>query len=200
MNTAQKTEAIEILKEKFSQYSNFYLTDTEKLTVAQINQLRKVCFDKNVEIKVAKNTLIKKALESIDAEKYTGVYDALHGVTALMFSDSPKEPAVILTDFRKNNPGDKPYLKAALIGEDLFVGDNQLSALKSIKTKNELIGEVIGLLQSPISRVLSALENKENATDASAAEEAAPATEEAPSAPEADAAAPEAEAEAPAAE
>ncbi len=200
MNTAQKTEAIEILKEKFSQYSNFYLTDTEKLTVAQINQLRKVCFDKNVEIKVAKNTLIKKALESIDAEKYTGVYDALHGVTALMFSDSPKEPAVILTDFRKNNPGDKPYLKAALIGEDLFVGDNQLSALKSIKTKNELIGEVIGLLQSPISRVLSALENKENATGASAAEEVAPATEEAPSAPEADAAAPEAEAEAPAAE
>jgi len=194
MNTAQKTEAIEILKEKFSQYSNFYLTDTEKLTVAQINQLRKVCFDKNVEIKVAKNTLIKKALESIDAEKYTGVYDALHGVTALMFSDSPKEPAVILTDFRKNNPGDKPYLKAALIGEDLFVGDNQLSTLKSIKTKNELIGEVIGLLQSPISRVLSALENKENATSASAAEEAAPATEEAPSAPEADAAAPEAEA------
>lgn len=194
MNTAQKTEAIEILKEKFSQYSNFYLTDTEKLTVAQINQLRKVCFDKNVEIKVAKNTLIKKALESIDAEKYTGVYDALHGVTALMFSDSPKEPAVILTDFRKNNPGDKPYLKAALIGEDLFVGDNQLSALKSIKTKNELIGEVIGLLQSPISRVLSALENKENATGASAAEEAAPATEEAPSAPEADAASPEAEA------
>lgn len=193
MNTAQKTEAIEILKEKFSQYSNFYLTDTEKLTVAQINKLRKVCFDKNVEIKVAKNTLIRKALESIDAEKYTGVYDALHGVTALMFSDSPKEPAVILTDFRKNNPGDKPYLKAALIGEDLFVGDNQLSTLKSIKTKNELIGEVIGLLQSPISRVLSALENKENATGASAKEETAPATAEVPSAPETDAAAPEAE-------
>ena len=173
MNTAQKSEAIELLKEKFSQYSNFYLTNTESLTVAQINKLRKVCFDKNVEIKVAKNTLIKKALESIDAEKYTGLYDSLNGVTALMFSDSPKEPAVIISSFRKDNPGDRPVLKAALIGEDLFVGDNQLNALKNIKTKNELIGEIIGLLQSPISRVLSALENKENAAGAAPAGEAA---------------------------
>jgi len=183
MNTAQKQESIELLKEKFSQYSNFYLTDTESLTVAQINKLRKICFDKNVEIKVAKNTLIKKALESLDAEKYAGVYDSLKGVTALMFSDSPKEPAIILTSFRNDNGNQKPVLKAALIGEEVFVGDNQLATLKNIKTKNELIGEVIGLLQSPISRVLSALENKENAA-APATEEAAPATEEAP-APEA---------------
>lgn len=174
MNTAQKSEAIEILKEKFSQYSNFYLTNTESLSVAQVTNLRRVCFNKNVEIKVAKNTLIKKALESIDAEKYTGLYDSLKGVTALMFSESPKEPALIISDFRKNNPGDKPVLKAALIGEDIFVGDNQLAALKNIKTKNELIGEIIGLLQSPISRLLSALENKENA--AGQAEEA-PAAE-----------------------
>jgi large subunit ribosomal protein L10 len=137
---------------------------------------------------VAKNTLIKKALESFNDEKYAGIYDSLHGVTALMFSDSPKEPAVILSAFRKDNPGDKPVLKAALIGEDLFVGDNTLAQLKSIKTKNELIGEVIGLLQSPISRVISALENKGNATEAAA--------EETPAAPEAPAAdAPEAAAE-----
>lgn len=186
MNTAQKSEAIELLKEKFSQYSNFYLTDTESLTVAQINQLRKVCFDTNVELKVSKNTLIKKALESLDSEKYAGIYDSLKGVTALMFSDSPKQPAVILSDFRKGNNGDKPLLKAALIGEDIFVGDNQLTTLKNIKSKEELIGEVITLLQSPISRVLSALENKENttpqeevATDATeAAAPEAPAAEE----------------------
>lgn len=170
MNTAQKSEAIELLKEKFSQYSNFYLTNTESLSVAQINKLRKVCFDKNVEMKVAKNTLIKKALESIDAERYTGLYESLNGVTALMFSDSPKEPAVIISSFRKDNPGDRPVLKAALIGEDIFVGDNQLNALKNIKTKNELIGEIIGLLQSPISRVLSALENRENTAGAAPAE------------------------------
>lgn len=181
MNTAQKQEAIELLKSKFSQYSNFYVTNTESLTVAQINNIRRACFEKEVEMTVAKNTLIKKALESFNDEKYAGIYDSLHGVTALMFSDSPKEPAVILSAFRKDNPGDKPVLKAALIGEDLFVGDNTLTQLKNIKTKNELIGEVIGLLQSPISRVISALENKANGGADAAAEET-PAAPEAPAA------------------
>ncbi|MEI8280304.1 MAG: 50S ribosomal protein L10 [Bacteroidota bacterium] len=157
MTPAQKTEAIEVLKEKFSQYSNFYITNTESLTVAQVSKLRRTCFEKNVEMKVAKNTLIKKALESLNGDKYAGVIEALHGVTALMFSDSPKEPAVIISSFRKDAKSEKPILKAAFIGEDLFMGDNQLVNLTKIKTKNELIGEVIGLLQSPAQRVLSAL-------------------------------------------
>lgn len=157
MTPAQKNEAIEVLKGKFSQYDNFYITNTESLTVEQVSKLRRLCFEKNVELKVAKNTLVRKALESFNDEKYTGVYDALHGVTALMFSESPKEPAVILTSFRSDNNVEKPVLKAALIGEDVFTGDNQLAALKNIKTKNELIGEVIGLLQSPAKRVLAAL-------------------------------------------
>ncbi|MBL7756080.1 MAG: 50S ribosomal protein L10, partial [Chitinophagaceae bacterium] len=110
MNTAQKTEAIELLKEKFSQYSNFYITNTESLTVAQVSKLRRVCFEKNVEMKVAKNTLIKKALESLNDEKYAGIYEALHGVTALMFSDSPKEPAVIISTFRSEEKNEKPLL------------------------------------------------------------------------------------------
>ena len=156
MTPAQKNEAIEVLQGKFSQYDNFYITNTESLTVEQVSKLRRLCFEKNVEMKVAKNTLIKKALESFNDEKYAGVYEALHGVTALMFSDSPKEPAMILTSFRKTNK-EKPELKAALIGTDVFSGDNQLKALTSIKTKNELIGEVIGLLQSPAKRVLAAL-------------------------------------------
>ena len=157
MNTAQKSEAIELLKEKFSQYSNFYITNTESLSVAQIGKLRSVCFEKNVEMKVAKNTLIKKALQSLNDEKYAGIYEALHGVTALMFSDSPKEPAVIISAFRSETKKEKPVLKAAFIGEDIFLGDDKLVALKNIKTKNELIGEVIGLLQSPARRVISAL-------------------------------------------
>ncbi len=157
MTKEQKNEVIVALKEKFSQYSNFYVTDTESLTVAQIGQLRKECFDKNVEVKVAKNTLIKKALEQLDAERYAGVYDSLHNVTALMFSDNPKEPAVIISGFRKANNGDKPVLKAAFINGDVFTGDNNLKALTQIKSKNELIGEVIGLLQSPAKRVLAAL-------------------------------------------
>jgi len=195
MTPAQKSEAIELLKNKFSQYSNFYVTNTESLTVAQISQLRGVCFEKNVEMKVAKNTLIKKALESFNDEKYAGIYESLHGVTALMFSDSPKEPAVILSSFRSENKSEKPLLKAALIGEDVFIGDNQLAALKNIKTKNELIGEVIGLLQSPIRRVISALLQKSEGGAETAAEAAPEET------PTPDTAAPEAPAtEAPAAE
>ncbi|SHM08671.1 LSU ribosomal protein L10P [Chitinophaga jiangningensis] len=178
MNKDQKNEVIELLKGKFSQYSNFYITNTESLTVAQVNDLRKVCFDKNVEMKVAKNTLIKKALESLDAEKYAGIYEALHGVTALMFSDSPKEPAVIISSFRKaNNKLEKPVLKAAFVADEIFIGDNQLKALTEIKTKNELIGEVIGLLQSPAKRVIAALleKGKNEGGEAVAAE--APAAE-----------------------
>ncbi len=157
MNATQKSEVVEMLKEKFSNYSNFYITDTESLTVEQVNKLRRHCFDKNVEMKVAKNTLIKKALESLDADRFSGVYDALNNVTALMFSDSPKEPAVILSSFRTDNKGDRPTLKAAFIDGEVFVGDNQLASLKNIKTKNELIGEIIGLLQSPAKRVIAAL-------------------------------------------
>jgi large subunit ribosomal protein L10 len=157
MTKEQKNEVIEVLKGKFSQYNNFYITDTESLSVEQVGQLRRACFDKNVEMRVAKNTLIKKALESLDGEKYNGVYDALHQVTALLFSENPKEPALIISSFRKKSKGEKPTLKAAFINGDVYMGDNQLVALTQIKTKNELIGEVIGLLQSPAKRVLAAL-------------------------------------------
>jgi large subunit ribosomal protein L10 len=157
MTKDQKNEVIEVLKEKFAQYNNFYITDTESLTVAQVSKLRRTCFDKQVEMKVAKNTLIRKALESLDAEKYAGIYDSLHNVTALMFSENPKEPALIISSFRKESNGERPVLKAAFINGDIYAGDNNLKALTQIKTKNELIGEVIGLLQSPAKRVLAAL-------------------------------------------
>jgi large subunit ribosomal protein L10 len=157
MTKEQKNEVIEVLKGKFSQYNNFYITDTESLSVAQVGQLRRACFDKNVEMRVAKNTLIKKALESLDGDKYNAVYDALHKVTALLFSENPKEPALIISSFRKKSKGEKPELKAAFINGDIYLGDTQLVNLTKIKTKNELIGEVIGLLQSPAKRVLAAL-------------------------------------------
>ena len=160
MTKDQKHEVIEALKGKFSQYSNFYITDTESLSVAQVTNLRRHCFNKQVEMKVAKNTLIKKALESLDNEKYAGVFDSLHKVTALMFSDSPKDPAMIISSFRKEINGEKPLLKAAFLNGDVFIGNDQLIALTKIKTKNELIGEVIGLLMSPIQRVIGALQNR----------------------------------------
>ena len=157
MNKDQKNEVIELLKGKFSQYDNFYIADTESLSVEQVGSLRRACFDKKVEMKVAKNTLIKKALESLDSTRYAGVIDSLHNVTALMFSENPKEPALIISSFRKKSKGDKPVLKAAFINGDVYVGDKNLVALTKIKTKNELIGEVIGLLQSPTKRVLAGL-------------------------------------------
>lgn len=205
MTPAQKSEVVEVLKEKFSQYNNFYITDTESLSVEQVGTLRRHCFNKQVEMKVAKNTLIKKALESLDSEKYSGIYDALNNVTALMFSESPKDPALIISSFRKDSKSERPVLKAAFINGDIYIGDNQLVALTKIKTKNELIGEVIGLLQSPAKRVIAALlHNAEKggetapvaeataAPEASAAPEAPAADTQAPEAPAADASAPEA--------
>jgi large subunit ribosomal protein L10 len=174
MTKEQKNEVIEVLKGKFSQYSNFYVTDTESLTVEQVGKLRRACFDKKVEMKVAKNTLIKKALESLDSAKYNDVYNSLHEVTALLFSENPKEPALIISSFRKESNGEKPVLKAAFINGDVYTGDNQLVTLTKIKTKNELIGEVIGLLQSPAKRVLAALlhhhEQKAGGAEAAPAE------------------------------
>ena len=210
MTKDQKNEVIELLKEKFNQYNNFYITDTESLSVEQVTNLRRSCFDKQVEMKVAKNTLIRKALESLDSEKYAGLFESLNNVTALMFSENPKDPAVIISSFRKANTGDRPTLKAAFINGDIFVGDNSLVALTNIKTKNELIGEVIGLLQSPAKRVIAALlnhaENGSTATEtevvAAAVEvvtEAAPVAEEVAAPVAEEVAAPVAEAEAPAA-
>jgi large subunit ribosomal protein L10 len=157
MNKDQKNEVIEALKEKFNQYNNFYVTNTESLSVAQITKLRRICFDKNVEMKVAKNTLIKKALESIDSTKFTGVYESLNGVTALLFSENAKEPALIISSFRTATKGERPVLKAAYIDSSVFVGDKELESLKTLKSKQDLIGEIIGLLQSPAKNVISGL-------------------------------------------
>ena len=157
MNKDQKNEVIELLKDKFNQYNNFYVTNTESLSVAQIGKLRRICFDKNVEMKVAKNTLIRKALESIDSTRFSGVYESLNGVTALLFSENAKEPAMIISSFRKDSNTEKPLLKAAFIDGDVFEGNDQLKALVTLKSKNDLIGEVIGLLQSPAKNVISGL-------------------------------------------
>jgi len=201
MTKDQKNEVIEVLKQKFTQYNNFYITDTESLSVEQVSALRRTCFDKQVEMKVAKNTLIRKALEAIDAEKYAAIYPALNNVTALMFSENPKDPAVIISAFRKG--GDKPQLKAAFINGDVYSGDSTLKALTQIKTKNELIGEVLGLLQSPAKRVIAALLNHaENGSSKTETEVVAASVEvavEEAAAPVAEAA-PEVAPEAPAAE
>ncbi|MDX2045527.1 MAG: 50S ribosomal protein L10 [Chitinophagaceae bacterium] len=157
MTKQEKNEVIDVLKEKFSQYNNFYIANTEALTVEQIGKLRRICFNKKVEMKVAKNTLIRKALEQLNEQRYKNAFDSLHGVTALMFSESAKEPALIISSFRKETNTEKPVLKAAFIDGDVFAGDDQLKVLTNLKSKQDLVGEIIGLLQSPAKNVISAL-------------------------------------------
>jgi len=108
-------------------------------------------------MKVAKNTLIKKALENLDSNRFSSVFESLNGVTALMFSENAKEPALIISSFRKEGNFEKPVLKAAFIDGDVFEGDNQLKTLTTLKSKHDLIGEIIGLLQSPAKNVISGL-------------------------------------------
>jgi large subunit ribosomal protein L10 len=157
MTKQEKNEVIDVLKDKFKQYNNFYITNTESLTVEQVNKLRGICFSKQVEMKVAKNTLIKKALESINNDRFSEVYESLNGVTALLFSENAKEPALIISNFRKSSNGEKPLLKAAFIDGDVYAGDEQLKSLTMLKSKFDLIGEIIGLLQSPAKNVISGL-------------------------------------------
>ena len=158
MTRSEKVVAVESLKEKFNEYSFFYLADFSHLTVEQINKLRGMCYDKDVEMKVAKNTLITKAFEAIgDDQGYSGLAPALKGPTAIMFSKVGNVPAKLIKEFRGKD--ERPILKAAYIDSDVFLGDENVDVLASLKSKEELIGEVIGLLQSPAKNVISALKS-----------------------------------------
>jgi len=161
MTRTEKATAVEELKQKFEEYSFFYLTDSSTLTVEQINKLRRECFDKGVEVKVVKNTLAAKALEDASEDKnYGKLLDSLKGPTAIMFSTVANIPAKVIEDFRKTS--DYPKLKAAYIDADIFVGDDQIKSLASLKSKEDLIGDVIMLLQSPMKNLLGSLQSGQN--------------------------------------
>ncbi len=156
MTRTEKTTAIDQLKDVFEKHQFFYITDSSALSVAQVNELRRLCFEKGVTMKVVKNTLAIKALEQFDeAYNYSGLYEALKGPTTVMFSENASLPAKVIKEFRKD--GEKPYLKAAYIDKDIFKGDDQLDVLKALKSKEDLIGDVLILLQSPIKNVLGSL-------------------------------------------
>jgi large subunit ribosomal protein L10 len=158
MTRSEKAAAIEDLKVKFEENQFFYITDASTLSVAQVNNLRALCFEKGVTMKVVKNTLAIKALESFDEERnFAPLYDALKGPTALMFCETANVPARVIKEFRKS--ADHPVLKAAYIESAIFKGDNQIDNLASLKSKEELVGDVIGLLQSPAKNVISALKS-----------------------------------------
>jgi len=158
MNKTEKTQVIEELVEKLNANDKIYLADCSTLTVEKVNMFRKQCFEKKVSITVVKNTLLKKAIERANDSKLAELIPALKGETALIFTETSNVPAKIIKDFRKGNS--KPTLKAAYVEQMVFIGDEQLDALAALKSKNELIADVIMLLQSPIKRVLGALENK----------------------------------------
>ncbi len=155
MNKDQKAQYIEDLAQDLSKANVFYLADTAALTVETINQLRRRCFQQGIELRVVKNTLLAKAMAKVEGRNYDNLASVLSGPTSIMFAEVGNAPAKLIKDFRKKN--DKPILKGAYIEEAIFIGDNQLDALEAIKSREELIGDIIGLLQSPAKNVISGL-------------------------------------------
>lgn len=154
MTREQKQEIVLELKEKLNAHNSFYITDTSDLTVAEINKIRRKCFEKGISIRVAKNTLIRKAMEQTGND-YSELFGVLKGTSAIMFSEVGNAPAKLIKELRKDGP--KPLLKGASIDLSFYTGDNQLDALVNLKSKEELVGDIIGLLQSPAKNVVSAL-------------------------------------------
>jgi len=156
MNKEEKHDLVLALTEQMKEYGNFYITDTSSLTVEKVNNIRRKCFESDITMQVAKNSLIKKAMEAAGGD-FTPMYEALKGSSSILFSKSATAPAKLIKQLRKT--GDKPVLKAAYIDSAIFVGDNQIDTLIKLKSKEQLIGEIIGLLQSPAKNVVSALQS-----------------------------------------
>jgi large subunit ribosomal protein L10 len=159
MNKDEKHELVLALTEQIKEYGNFYITDTSNLTVAKVNDIRRKCFESDITMQVAKNTLIRKAMEA-SAGDFSPIFDALKGSSSILFSKSATAPAKLIKQLRRT--GEKPILKAAYIDSAIFVGDNQLDTLINLKSREQLIGEIIGLLQSPAKNVISGLQSGGN--------------------------------------
>lgn len=158
MTRSEKAATIEELKSKFAENSFFYVTDSSTLTVEQVNKLRGLCYEKGVEMRVVKNTLVQKALEAAPAEKnYAGLYETLKGPTAIMFTDTAKYPASIIKEFRGGD--ERPIVKAAYIDSSIYIGDDKINELSKLKSKDELVAEIVALLQSPAKTVISSLQS-----------------------------------------
>lgn len=159
MKKEDKSAVVEHLTETLKEYGNFYLTNIEALNAEKTSSLRRICFKQNVKLVVVKNTLFKRALESAEAD-YSALYDSLKGNTAVMFSNVVNAPARLIKDFTKGVKGEaSPRLKAAYVQESFYIGAENLDTLASLKSKEEMVGDVIGLLQSPIKNLTSALQS-----------------------------------------
>ena len=163
MTREEKAQIIEGLSQKFSDNAHFYITDASGFTVEQINAFRRMCFKSGIEYGVYKNALIQKALERQEGVDYSPIFKVLTGFSGIMFSkETGNAPAKILKEYRKKMEG-KPVLKAASIKSELYIGDENLNTLADLKSKNELIGEIISMLQAPARNVIAALQNRKDA-------------------------------------
>jgi large subunit ribosomal protein L10 len=159
MKSTEKQVIIDNLQNQIDSYSHFYLTDISGLNAVDTSDLRRLCFKQDVKLVVAKNTLLRKALEKSN-KNAEELYVALKGNTSVMFSETGNVPAKLIKDFSRKRK--RPLLKAAYVEESVYVGENQLDALISLKSKNELIADVVALLQSPMKTVLSQLQSGGN--------------------------------------
>jgi large subunit ribosomal protein L10 len=159
MKSSDKSVIINNLQEQIDSYSHFYLTDISGLNAENTSNLRRLCFSQDVKLVVVKNTLLRKALES-STKNVEEIYDALKGNTSVMFTADANVPAKLIKDFSKRHK--KPVLKAAYVQESVYIGADQLDALIAVKSKNELIADVVALLQSPMKTVIGQLQSGGN--------------------------------------
>ena len=159
MNKQEKDKTIQALDNMLTDNNNFYLADISGLNAEQNSALRRLCFKRSVSIKVVKNTLLKKAFEKNDLD-FSQLYNVLVGNTSIMQAEAGNAPAKVIKEFRKKN--EKPILKAAHIEEAMYIGDENLATLADLKSKEELIGDIITLLQSPAKNVISSLQSGGN--------------------------------------
>ena len=159
MRKEEKHEVVLALTETIAEYGNFYITDTANLSVAKVNDIRRKCFENGIKMQVAKNKLIRKAMEASEGD-FSEMFEVLKGSSSILFSKSANAPAKLIKQLRRT--GDKPVLKAAYIDSSIFIGDNQLDALINLKSKEELVADIIALLQSPAKNVISGLQSGGN--------------------------------------
>jgi len=159
MKSSEKQTLINSLTEQIKSYNHFYLTDLSGLNAGATSDLRRQCFKQDIKLVVVKNTLLRKAMEQ-SGKEMTGLYDVLKGNTSVMFCDTGNGPAKLLKDFKRQHK--TTLLKGAFVQESIYIGDDQIDALLVVKTKNELIADVVALLQSPIKTVLSQLQSGGN--------------------------------------
>ena len=158
MRKEDKSRLRDVLTEQIKESNYFYITDASDLNCEITNQLRRLCFKQNIQMKMVKNSLLKKAMER-SGRDFSPLYEVLNGHTAVLFSETGSAPARLIQEFRQKTKNPKPLFKGAYIEESFYIGEEQLDALANLKTKNELIGDIIALLQSPALNVISALQS-----------------------------------------